>query len=139
MIDLDDRVGFEIDLQILEEIKLLYTNKAIELILTDNTEIRELNRNFRAIDKATDVLSFPIENDSLLAGSIVISIDKVKELADELNHSYQNEVTLLFIHALLHLIGYDHENDNGEMREQEEKIIREFNLPKSLIVRNLEE
>jgi probable rRNA maturation factor len=69
-------------------------------------------------------------------GSIIISADKVKQKADELGHSKEDEFKLLLIHGLLHLTGYDHETDNGEMREKEEEIIKNFNLPKSLIIRN---
>jgi probable rRNA maturation factor len=72
-------------------------------------------------------------------GSIVISTDFVEKYSKEYNHSYEEEFTLLFIHGLLHLLGYDHETDNGEHREKEEQLIKEFNLPKSLIVRVLEE
>ena len=68
-------------------------------------------------------------------GSIVISVDYVTEVAKRLGHSYDEELSLLFIHGLLHLLGYDHEVDNGEMREREAKLIKTFNLPKSLIVR----
>ncbi|MGJ9366302.1 rRNA maturation RNase YbeY, partial [Campylobacter jejuni] len=56
-----------------------------------------------------------------------------------LGHSYEEEISLLFIHAMLHLLGFDHENDNGEMREKEKELIEHFNLPKSLIVRTLED
>ncbi|MEO1938129.1 MAG: rRNA maturation RNase YbeY, partial [Sulfurimonas sp.] len=68
-------------------------------------------------------------------GSIVISYDFVKEKAAEFGHSQDDEFTLLFIHGLLHILGYDHEIDSGEMRQKEEEIIKNFNLPKSLIVR----
>ena len=69
-------------------------------------------------------------------GSIVISIDTAKKEAEEFGHSIEDEIKLLFIHGLLHLLGYDHEIDNGEMRAKEAEIIEKFNLPKSLIVRN---
>jgi probable rRNA maturation factor len=69
-------------------------------------------------------------------GSVVINLDLAKEMATNLNHSTEDEIALLFIHGLLHILGYDHEVDNGEMREMEEKIISKFSLPKSLIVRN---
>jgi probable rRNA maturation factor len=69
-------------------------------------------------------------------GSIVISIDFVAQKAKELEHTQEEELTLLFIHGLLHLLGYNHETDKGEQREQEEALIKQFNLPTSLIVRN---
>jgi probable rRNA maturation factor len=68
-------------------------------------------------------------------GSIVISYDFVEKKAKEFSHSQDDEFTLLFIHGLLHILGYDHECDNGEMRQKEEDIIRAFSLPQSLIVR----
>jgi len=68
-------------------------------------------------------------------GSIVISKDFVLSKANELQHSSQDEMTLLFIHGLLHLLGFDHEVDSGEMRLKEASLIKEFQLPTSLIVR----
>jgi probable rRNA maturation factor len=69
-------------------------------------------------------------------GSIVISSWHVEIKAKELGHTKRDEIALLFIHGVLHLLGYDHEVDNGEMRKEEQKLIEKFNLPKSLIVRN---
>ena len=113
-------------------------SKDIELILTKNSQIQELNKKHRNIDKATDVLSFPLEFDmeNMPLGSIVISLDFVEEKAKEYNHNFEDELKLLFIHGLLHLLGFDHEVDNGEHREKEEELIEKYNLPKSLIVRN---
>lgn len=69
----------------------------------------------------------------------MINVDLAKQKAKELGHSYEEEISLLFIHAMLHLLDFDHENDNGEMREKEKELIEHFNLPKSLIVRTLED
>ena len=68
-------------------------------------------------------------------GSIVIAQGFVESKAKELGHTQKDECTLLFIHGLLHLLGFDHEVDSGAMREEEKKLIKKFNLPKSLIVR----
>jgi probable rRNA maturation factor len=68
-------------------------------------------------------------------GSIVISCDFVQEKALEFGHTQNDELCLLFIHGLLHILGYDHEVDNGEMRQKEKELINKFALPKSLIVR----
>ena len=138
MIQLDNQTNFKIDIDNLEIIACNLTTRDIELILTDNSSIQELNREYRGKDYATDVLSFPIDDDNSIfpLGSIVISIDFVEKMALEYGHSRSNELTLLFIHGLLHLLGYDHEIDDGEMREEEERIIGEFNLPSSLIIRN---
>ena len=138
MIDLDNETGFEIDILILEKITNSLTQKDIELLVVKNDEIQELNKEHRNIDKATDVLSFPIDFDmpNMPLGSIVISTDFVEEKAKEYGHTFNEEFSLLFIHGILHLLGYDHEVDNGEHRQKEEELIKEFNLPDSLIVRN---
>ena len=138
MIDLDNATEFEIDIISLEEIAETLTKKDIELLIVKNDEIRELNKEHRNIDKATDVLSFPMDFDMphMPLGSIVISTDFVEEKAKEYGHTFNEELSLLFIHGLLHLLGYDHEVDNTEHRDKEEELIRKFNLPNSLIVRN---
>lgn len=140
MIDLDNRTDKNYNFALLEQIAETLSNQEIELILTDNDEISQINREFRNIDKATDVLSFPSDPfPSAPLGSIVISVDKVESVAQELGHTPDDEIALLFIHGMLHLLGFDHETDNGEMREREAKLVEQFNLPKSLIVRTLEE
>lgn len=138
MIDLDNQTNITIDTSSLEEILKEVTSKDIELIIIKNEEIQVLNKEHRNIDKATDVLSFPLEFDmpNMPLGSIVISVDFVDEKAKEYNHSFEDELKLLFIHGLLHLVGFDHEVDNGEHRQKEEELIKKFNLPNSLIVRN---
>jgi probable rRNA maturation factor len=136
MIEIDNRTTLNVDEDFLNKVALTLTNKEIELIITSNTEIQELNKNYRSINKATDVLSFPYEEIPMgPLGSIVISEDYVKDKAKELSHKQSDELALLFIHGLLHILGYDHEVDNGEMREKEESLIKEFDLPLSLIVR----
>lgn len=138
MIDLENQTDLEIDISSLETIANDLTSKDIELILTRNNEIQELNKEHRDIDKATDVLSFPLEFDmpNMPLGSVVISIDFVEEKAKEFNHSFEDELKLLFIHGLLHLLGFDHEVDTGEHRQKEEELIKKYNLPNSLIIRN---
>jgi probable rRNA maturation factor len=137
MIDFDNRTDYSFDVKELEDIYNYLTDKDIELILTTDDEIKELNKTYRNKDKATDVLSFPLEDmPGMPLGSIVISIDTAKRVANELGHSIEEEIKLLFIHGLLHLLGYDHEIDNGEMREKEKEVIEKFNLPKSLIIRS---
>ena len=136
MIDIDNQTTYKINEEFLDSILCSLIQKDIELIVTSNETIQEINKEYRNIDKATDVLSFPYEDMPMAPlGSIVISIDYVKEKAKEFGHSEDDEFSLLFIHGLLHLLGYDHECDNGEMRSKEEELIRAFNLPKSLIVR----
>lgn len=136
MIELDNKTSLELDMQLLHNITKLFSNKDIELIITDENEMREINKEHRNIDKSTDVLSFPYEDMPMSPlGSIVISSSHVENKAKELGHSESDETTLLFIHGLLHLLGFDHEVDNGEMRKKEEELINKFSLPKSLIVR----
>ncbi len=142
IIDLENQTDLPVDIDALEEIAQSLTTKEIELILTDNASIRELNQEHREKDKPTDVLSFPMDapftEESIFGmplGSIVISADFVKEKAKELGHTVQDELSLLFIHGMLHLLGFDHESDHGEMREREKEIIEQFHLPSSLIVR----
>ena len=141
MLNIDNLTTFAINTHILEEIVKIHTSRDIDLIVCYNLEIQEFNKMYRGKNSATDVLSFPIESDMIVdnhimpLGSIVISADFVKQKAVEFNHSTEDEFVLLFIHGLLHLLGYDHETDNGEMREKEEAIINRLNLPKSLIVR----
>jgi len=139
MIDFDNRTQQNYSLDLLEKIANELTDREIELILTDNSEIKEINAEYRGIDKATDVLSFPSEPFPFAPlGSIIISVDKVTEVATELGHRDEDELALLFIHGLLHLLGMDHETDNGEMRLEEEKLVERYQLPKSLIVRTEE-
>lgn len=138
MILLDNQTNQVINVALLENIaNYLNVTKDIELLIVDNPTIQDLNKEFRGKDSATDVLSFPLENiEHMPLGSIIISIDKAVELSNALQHSLEHELTLLFTHGLLHLLGYDHEVDSGQMRELEANIITHFNLPKSLIVRN---
>jgi len=137
MIDFDNQTDFKVDIKELEKIANYITNKDFELILVDNPTIQKINKEYRDIDKPTDVLSFPLDVvcKSMPIGSIIISIDFLDK-ALEYGHSKEDELKLLLIHGLLHLIGYDHEVDNGEMREKEKEIIEYFNLPKSLIIRS---
>lgn len=125
--------------EILDRICKYLTQGDVELNFVDSELMREINFKERGFDKTTDVLSFPFEFVMHVPlGCIVINSDLAEEKAKELNHSSDDEIALLFIHGLLHILGYDHEKDGGEMREKEEEIIAKFNLPKSLIVRTLE-
>ena len=109
----------------------------VELVFVNNDEMREINHEQRGIDKATDVLSFPYEQVSGgLMGSVVISTDTASRVASELGHSIECEIALLFLHGILHILGYDHEIDDGQMRQKEKEVIEHFSLPDSLIIRN---
>ena len=109
----------------------------VELVFVNDDEMRKINHEHRGIDKATDVLSFPYEQVSGgLMGSVLISTDTASRVASELGHSIECEIALLFLHGVLHILGYDHEIDNGQMREKEKEVIEHFSLPDSLIIRN---
>jgi len=101
----------------------------ISVYITDDEEIRKLNKTYRGKDKATDVLSFPLDENFegyRLLGDIVISQDTAERQARELGHSLKEEVKRLLIHGLVHLLGYDHEKGGEEekkFKELEEKIL----------------
>ncbi len=140
-ITLENQTDFPFVLEGLEDIANFLTQREIELILCDNNTIKQINAEYRGKDMPTDVLSFPLEGDFAMQplGTIIISADMVFQKAKELGHTPQEECSLLFIHGLLHLLGYDHEKDDGEMRAREEELIKTFNLPESLIVRTQKE
>lgn len=127
----------------LEE-KLENTNLYISVTLTNPTNIRKINNEFRSIDKETDVLSFPMfEKEEIseiinlkenivedVLGDIVISIERVKEQAKEYEHSFERELSYMLVHGFYHLMGYDHikEEDKEKMRPKEEKILNDLNI-----------
>ncbi len=141
MLNIENSTTVQLDYDLLEKISDELTTKEIDLNICYNPTIQKYNALYRGKDKPTDVLSFPLENEieseliPMPLGSIMISVEYIKNISQELGHSYEEELSLLFIHGLLHLLGYDHETDSGEMRVREEELIRQFNLPKSLIVR----
>ena len=110
----------------------------ISLTLVSLEEIRELNRDYRDVDKETDVLSFPQfegvddmpEFGELCLGDVVICRDKVEEQAKEFGHSFERELIYLFVHSMLHLLGYDHmeEEEKAVMRAKEEEVMKEISL-----------
>ena len=130
-----------------EEEKLQDSKLLITITLTDANNIKKINKEYRNIDKATDVLSFPMfEKDELeqkirnkqfehedMLGDIVISISKVKEQAKEYGHSFERELSYMVVHGFYHLMGYDHikEEDKKQMRVKEEKILNELNILRS--------
>ena len=126
-----------------EEENLINTNLYISITLTNPVNIRKTNKEFRNIDKETDVLSFPMfEKEEIseiikkeqkiedVLGDIMISVEKVKEQAIEYGHSFERELSYMVVHGFYHLIGYDHiiEKDKVEMRKKEEKILNELKI-----------
>lgn len=103
-------------------------NYEISLLITDDETIHQLNKEYRQKDKPTDVLSFPMEDDIML-GDIVISLDTAKNQAQEREIGLEREIAFLFIHGLLHLLGYDHETsveDEKEMFALQEEILKKL-------------
>lgn len=112
-------------------------NYEVSLSFVDNEEIHELNREYRGVDRATDVLSFPlltddfdveIEEESL--GDIVISLERALEQSEEYNHSFEREVCFLVCHSMFHLLGYDHDTEENtkDMRKREENVLNKLNI-----------
>jgi probable rRNA maturation factor len=113
-----DKAIFNSILQAAQTCKTL-PREDVELLLTTNAEIQKLNKKYRQKDEATDVLSFPMEDEESL-GQIVISVDKATAQAKELNQTLEEELKFLFAHGLLHLLGHDHKTP-----EDEEKMLAE--------------
>jgi probable rRNA maturation factor len=116
----------------------------VSVTFVDNERIHELNKEYRNIDRETDVLSFPlgengeydtnIDTGAKVLGDIVISIEKAVEQAQLYNHPLQREVGFLTVHSMLHLLGYDHENGGLEevrMREKEETVLTQIGWKRS--------
>jgi probable rRNA maturation factor len=140
MIDFENNSDIDLNPMIFEPILEHLSSKDVEVIIVNDVEMRAINHQTRQKDSATDVLSFPLEEvpDATILGTIVISIDHIIKVAQHFGHSQEHEAQLLFLHGLLHLLGFDHETDDGEMREKEVSIINHFNLPQSLIIRTEE-
>ncbi|MBL4935166.1 rRNA maturation RNase YbeY [Clostridium sp. YIM B02515] len=149
--ELEDLLEKIIDFTLKEEKVLI--DYEISLIFTDNSEIRTINKEYRKIDKETDVLSFPMleypknkvykdvyqnfsfddsyfDEGKLVMGDIAISLERAKAQCEEYGHSFFREVCYLSVHSILHLLGYDHmeEDEKIIMRDREEYILQEFNI-----------
>ena len=111
----------------------------VSVLLTGDLQIRRLNRQFRRKDKPTDVLSFPaaaIAGSQALAGDLAISVPTAARQAKGFGHSLFLEVQILILHGLLHLAGYDHEQDSGQMARREAVLRRRLGLSHGLIERS---
>ena len=123
-----------------KEEKLENKNLYVNIVLTNPENIRKINKEYRNLDKETDVLSFPmfekeeLENIQIVTkdvlGDIVISIEKVKAQAIEYGHSFERELAYMAVHGFYHLMGYDHieEHDKKVMREKEENILQKLKI-----------
>lgn len=110
-------------------------NYEVSLSFVTDEEIRELNRDYRGIDKSTDVLSFPMDDEfntleTPLLGDIIISLDTAYKQAEEYGHSIEREIAYLVCHSTLHLLGYDHieEDDKLEMRDKEKSVMKKLRI-----------
>lgn len=141
----DDRQD---DIEITEEIKNLIEKSISAVLKVENLdenvevsvsfvgddEIRDLNREYRGVDKSTDVLSFPMDDEfiivSRILGDVIINTRRVMEQAEELGHSNERELSYLTVHSILHLLGYDHmeDEDKKEMREREKLAMKELSI-----------
>lgn len=106
----------------------------VTVALVTDRRIQELNRTFRRVDKATDVLSFPADEPGLL-GDVVIARGVARRQARVAGHELPTEVRVLALHGLLHLLGYDHEHDGGRMARLEARLRRKGGLREGLIER----
>jgi probable rRNA maturation factor len=111
---------------------------AVNVLITTSAGMKSLNRRFRGNDKPTDVLAFPAEPDAKkqFAGEIAISAEIAAQNARALGHSSAEEVKILVLHGVLHLRGYDHECDNGQMARREKQLRAKLRLPLGLIERS---
>jgi len=110
----------------------------VNVLVTSSQELRQLNRRFRGKNQPTDVLSFPAISGmrDAFTGDVAISADIAAKNARLLGHSTAEEIKILSLHGLLHLAGYDHERDHGEMARKEKRLRRLLGLPQGLIERS---
>lgn len=112
----------------------LSSDYEIGLTYVSKEEIQDLNREYRNIDRVTDVLSFPLiedfSSDEMLLGDVVISYEVAIEQAKDYGHSLEREIMFLFCHSILHLLGYDHIDDEEriDMEERQREILNELNI-----------
>lgn len=106
----------------------------VSVSFVGDEEIRDLNRDYRGVDRSTDVLSFPMDDefiiDKRILGDVIINTKRVMEQAEELGHSHERELSYLTVHSILHLLGYDHidDEDKKKMREREKLSMKELEI-----------
>lgn len=116
------------------KVENLHENVEVSVSFVGDEEIRALNRDYRGVDKSTDVLSFPMDDefiiDNRILGDVIINTRRVMEQAEELGHSEERELSYLTVHSILHLLGYDHmdDEDKKEMREREKLAMKELSI-----------
>ncbi len=123
------------------KLEMVSADAELSVTFVNNEEIQRLNHQYRHIDRATDVLSFALEEANeeieisgadipIVLGDIIISVDKAKEQAEEYNHSFSRELGFLALHGFLHLLGYDHMDSEEEKKMflRQEEILNDFGL-----------
>jgi probable rRNA maturation factor len=119
--------------------KEVVRNRCFDTLITGDAELRRLNRDFRGKDYATDVLSFPSEprpsGSGPHLGDIAISLGRARAQAREFGHAIEQEIQILMLHGVLHLMGHDHETDSGAMARAEKRWRAKLGLPNGLIER----
>lgn len=109
--------------------------RSFTCLLTSDAELHQLNREFLHHDYATDVLSFPSPGPDGFLGEIAISVDRAREQAEAYGHTLEDEIGILLLHGVLHLLGMDHARDRGRMARAERRHREELGLPTGLIER----
>jgi probable rRNA maturation factor len=114
--------------------------RAFDCLITTDAELRRLNRDFRGKDEITDVLSFPLPGSWLPAsrprlGDLAISLPRARAQAGRFGHELEQEIRILMLHGVLHLLGMDHETDRGHMERAEKRWRARLRLPAGLIER----
>ena len=141
---------------VLKEENVPFNNVSLNVTFTDDKEIQRINKEFRSLDKSTDVLSFPAidfeapadftgveegdidffdpETKELILGDIMISVEHAEAQAKEYNHSFKREIAFLITHSLLHLLGYDHMEDSERlvMEEKQENILNKLGITREI-------
>ncbi len=118
--------------------RAVHLRSTVNVLVTSSAELRSLNQRFRGVNQATDVLSFPAEpsrQSKANAGDVAISADIARENAMRLGHSVADELKILALHGILHLAGFDHERDNGQMARKESRLRLQLKLEGGLIER----
>jgi len=110
--------------------------KHFECLITDDRELQRLNKSFLKHDYPTDVLSFPAADQMFSIGECAISVDRAEEQGRQFGHSLIQEIEILMLHGVLHLMGFDHEEDSGAMAQAEQKWRTELKLVQTLIRRS---
>ena len=144
-LELDEEIKHEI-IRAVETMGDLYdaANCEVSITVTDDQRIHDLNRQYRGIDRPTDVLSFAFnesdepeiifddEDHIDTLGDIIVSIDRARAQAVEYGHSFKREIIFLIVHGMLHLLGYDHieESDRLEMEAEQKFVMAELNIPR---------